>query len=317
MPKILYALASAGGFTGGQKMVVRHVETLRDLGFEARLYVTNALPAGLSHQAPMIRGGFHNDDILVVPDDDVDILRQCEGARWRSVVFVQNPYALAAAGAGEVMRRMADQGRLTLLSVAPRQTATLRRLFPKAAIHDIRAFADERLFRPAPAKQRCIVSTPKKRPQERQAIEAFLRLMHPAWDWPWRDLQGASEIETAESLAQSEVFLSLNRLESVGLAPLEAMAAGCVVAGFTGIGGLSYATPDNGFWVPDEDCEAAADALAEACALVKEGGPALKRRREAGFETARAWSQAACKAELEAAWTQIAPETRVSEGSLD
>jgi glycosyltransferase involved in cell wall biosynthesis len=91
---------------------------------------------------------------------------------------------------------------------------------------------------------------------------------------------------------------------------LEAMASGCLCAGFTGIGGDEYATPDNGFWAPEDDCEAAADALAEAAAVAAEGGAELARRLEAGFETARAWSYAVFLQRLETVWMGIAPEAR-------
>ncbi len=98
---------------------------------------------------------------------------------------------------------------------------------------------------------------------------------------------------------------------------LEAMAAGCVCAGFTGVGGDEYATPDNGFWVPNEDCEAAADALALAADLSQTGGAPLRLMLEAGHETARQWSYAAFRVALEEVWMRLAPEARLREGPLD
>jgi glycosyltransferase involved in cell wall biosynthesis len=98
---------------------------------------------------------------------------------------------------------------------------------------------------------------------------------------------------------------------------LEAMAAGALCAGFTGIGGLEYATPENGFWVAEDDCEAAADALAEACAIATSGGPELARRLEAGYETARQWSYAAFLRQLEETWMRLAPDARLKSGPLD
>ena len=57
----------------------------------------------------------------------------------------------------------------------------------------------------------------------------------------------------AAAMGEAGVFLSLGRLESLGLTPLEAMACGCIVAGFTGIGGQEYASPANGFWAAEDD----------------------------------------------------------------
>ncbi len=94
------------------------------------------------------------------------------------------------------------------------------------------------------------------------------------------------------------------------MATLEAMASGCVCAGFTGVGGQEYATPENGFWAPEDDCEAAVDALAQAADLVKTGGPPLARLVEAARETARHWSYAVFRPALEDFWHRFAPEAR-------
>jgi glycosyltransferase involved in cell wall biosynthesis len=175
----------------------------------------------------------------------------------------------------------------------------------------VRCFADERLFRPAAAKQGAVVFAPRKRPVEARAIARMFRTLHPEHaELAWIPMENRTEVEVANAMGRAALFLSLSRLESVGMTTLEAMASGCVCGGFLGLGGTEYATPENGFWVPEDDCEAAADAMAEAAALVRAGGPALQRRLDAGFETARAWSHAVFRDELEAAWMQLAPEFR-------
>lgn len=178
-------------------------------------------------------------------------------------------------------------------------------------------FADERVFRPGAAKAPAVACAPRKRPLEAQAIQAMFRRFHPRHAAiGWSALEEASEATVAEVFARSALFLSLSRLESVGMTPLEAMASGCVCAGFTGIGGRDFATPENGFWVPEDDCEAAADALAEAADVVRAAGPELARRIEAGRATADLWSYARFRTALEAAWMRLAPEARVSAGPL-
>jgi hypothetical protein len=317
MSKIYYVVHSLGGITGGQKMAVRHVEALRDLGFDAYCYLANQAPGGLAHRAPLVKGHIAPDSIVVLPDDSNDVFRQCAGKRWRLVIFAQNPYHMAARGL-EGIERLAGSGAPTFLAVGHRLAATIRRLYPSAGVELVRCFADERAFRPASAKARSIAFTPRKRKTEADAITALFRRFHPQHDaFEWARVENASEAETAETFARASVFLSLSRLESVGMTTLEAMATGAVCAGFTGIGGLEYATPENGFWVREDDCEAAVDALAEACALATSGGPALARRLEAGYETARQWSYAAFLRQLEETWMRIAPEARLKSGPLD
>ena len=311
MARILYILSSGGGLTGGQKMIVRHVEALCDLGFDAACYLTNKEPGLIEHRAPLVKGRVAPEDVVVVADDAPETLQQCAGAPWRSVVFAPNPYHMARLGL-EGIDALAAAGKLRFLAVAPRLSATLRRLHPEAPVDLVPCFADERRFGVHGTKQAQIAYTPRKRPHEAAAIKGFFKHLHPAHlPLPWVEVQNATETEAAAAFAASSLFLSLSRLESVGMTTLEAMASGCLCAGFTGIGGNEYATPYNGFWVPEDDCEAAADALAEAARVAAEGGAELARRLEAGFETARAWSYEAFHQRLEAVWMGIAPEARV------
>src|SRR5690606_2503939 len=132
---------------------------------------------------------------------------------------------------------------------------------------------------------------PSKRPQETASIAAFLPRLHRDLPQPaWTRIEGRGEAEVAAEFAASAMFLSLNRAEAVGITTLEAMASGCICAGFLGVGGLQYGTPENGFWAADDDCVAAADALARAAELVRAGGAPLAALVEAGRDTAARWS---------------------------
>jgi hypothetical protein len=312
MSRIVYVLLSNGGIAGGQKMAIRHVEALNALGFPAVIHLAlgSKPPAWLEHRAPLEQGvSVRSDDIVVVPDDSADALRTAHTFHGRVVLLSQNLYITAASGGVETIA--GDPQRFSsVICVSQGMAAQLRRLFPGMQVEVVRAFADERIFRPG-EKSRPISFVPRKRHMEAAAIRALFRRLHPAHAGDrWTAIDGAAETAVAQAMAASQVFLSLSRLESVGLATLEAMASGCVVAGFTGIGGRAYATPENGFWVDEDDCFAAADALARAVSLVKVGGPALARMREAAQEAARQWSYATFRGELETAWMQLAPELR-------
>lgn len=312
MARIVYILLTNNGVAGGQKVILRHVEALVELGFDAVCHAASGAepPRWLEHRAPILRGAeIRDDDILVVPDDGVAALGVAAQRAERSVVLCQSsaPY-LALAGLTTIAQHPARLS--TFLSVAPGHTATLRRLFPQATIETVRCFADERLFRPG-EKQFTGALVARKRVAEADAIRALSRHLHPTTaEMRWIRLENATEAQVAGAFAGASVHLSLSRMESVGLTTLEALASGCVCAGFTGIGGRQYATPDNGFWVEEEDCLAAADALAQAIALVRAGGAPLRRYVEAGMATAQQWSYAAFREDLETAWTRIAPDAR-------
>lgn len=312
MPRIVYILLTNAGVAGGQKVILRHVEALAELGFDAVCAYEGEAPRWFEHRAPMERcWQMRPDDIVVVPDDGVPALGHLSRRAERAVVLCQSsaPY-LAAAGLSVLARH--PERFSTLISVGQGHTAVLQRLFPRATIETIRCFADERVFRPG-EKQFTGSLVARKRPAEANAIRALSRHLHPSTaELGWHRLEKATEAQVASAFATASVHLSLSRMESVGLTTLEAMASGCVCAGFTGIGGRQYATPDNGFWVDEDDCLAAADALARAISLARAGGAPLRRHVEAGLATAQQWSYAAFRQDLEAAWMRLAPDARLA-----
>jgi hypothetical protein len=301
-------------------MIIRHVETLRDLGFDAVCYigVQSKVPAWFEHKAPLELGTpVRPDDIVVVPDDADEALVTCATAPFRTLVFSQNPYNFAAANFDK-LDLFAPARFPTVIAVGRKLAATIRRVFPRADVEIVPCFADERLFSPAVSKRAAVTYAPRKRPLEANAIQSMFRRFHPPHAaLPWVALANATEGQMAQAFGGSSLHLSLSRLESVGMTTLEAMASGCVCAGFTGVGGDEYATPDNGFWVPNEDCEAAADALALAADLSQTGGAPLRLMLEAGHGTARQWSYAAFRVALEEVWMRLAPEARLRDGPLD
>jgi hypothetical protein len=319
MPRIFYNLMTQGGVAGGVKVTLRHVEALRDLGFDAVCYMPpgSVPPAWIEHTAPIeVSPPVGPDDIVVLADDAVRGLMNMLRTDIRIVLLAQNPYLFAAISF-ETLNAYPDHRFPTIMAVSQPLAATIARAYPQARLEIVPCFADERLFGPAPGKGFAVAYSPRKRQVEGLAIPQLFRRIHPRHaSLEWTELSGRTEREVAGAFAASALHLSLSRLESVGMTTLEAMASGCVCAGFPGVGGRIYMTPENGFWAPDEDCEAAADALAEAADLVRTGGPRFAAMVEAGQETARAWSYARFREALEQAWMRIAPQMRKSNGPL-
>jgi hypothetical protein len=320
MSRIVYIVYANGAVQGGQKMAIRHVETLRELGFDAvcRLSGPSTPPTWLSHKVQFeFNSPILPDDILVVPEDADSTLRKLATLPNRTIVLAQNPFLMADRAFAASDRYPADRSP-GFITVGPKMVATIRRAFPQAEIDLVPCFADERIFRPAATRRRAVAFSPRKRPFEIRVIRAFFQRFYPersALDWI--ELAQVSEVQVAQAFGSASLHLSLSRFESVGMTVLEAMAGGCVCAGFTGVGGHEFATPDNGFWVPDDDCEAAADALAQADDLVQAGGPALRHYLDSAQTTARQWSYAAFRERLEEVWMRLAPGARLGAHALD
>ena len=294
-------------------MLFRHVETLCDLGFDAFCMTGSGsvTPNWFSHRAPLMPPqALRPDDIVVIADDASDALKLNATRSERAVVFCQDPINFAAKSL-DAMDLFPGAKFPTLMANSPSVAATLTRLYPHANVEMVPCFADDRLFGPASEKCLEISYTPRKRPLEVAAIHGlFQRLYRSHERLAWNPLINCSEAEVAAEFGRSGLFLSLSRMESVGMTTLEAMASGCVCAGFRGVGGNSFASSENGFWAPDDDCVAAVDAIAEAADLYKTGGPGLSQLTEASVETARQWSYGRFRTTLEEVWMRIAPEAR-------
>lgn len=93
MAKIFDLLLSQGrGLTGGHRMIPRHVEALRDLGFDnACLLGAGSLPPkGIEHSAPLLPASpVRPEDIIVLLDDAQQAIRFNRDRPERSVIFSQ------------------------------------------------------------------------------------------------------------------------------------------------------------------------------------------------------------------------------------
>lgn len=110
-------------------------------------------------------------------------------------------------------------------------------------------------------KKRQIAYMPRKRSQEVSAFVDCLDGREELEGWTLKPIDNVSGEEAHRILSESLVFLSFSHLEGFGLPPAEAMAAGCIVIGYTGVGGEEYFELGGGFAIPDGDMSAFAEVL--------------------------------------------------------
>ena len=311
MSRIFYVSHDLSEPRGGIAVLYSHVAALREHGFEA--FIVHATPGfryPLARQdIPVIDAsnlGVSRSDVLVVPEDHPAAIRKCRALSCRKVLLCQNHfYVFDGLEPGETW---SDFGFSGYLCVSRPVQQALRKWFGveasvvRPAIHS--SFFNE-ASKPlaSPITAACM---PRKGLPHLRLVQGLLATRPVGGsDIAWVEINGLSQDQVAAHLRAAHIYVSTSEAEGLGLPPLEAMAAGCLVVGFAGGGGLDYATADNGVWVPDEDPWALAEALRQT--LVDLADPqrtaVLEAKRRAGRAAATSYTHARFERDLIAFWT--------------
>ena len=222
----------------------------------------------------------------------------------RKVIYSQNHF-YGALGIGDA-EGYAAYGVTDILCSSRTIYDHCRLRHPAVRAYVVPCAVDPAQFKPAPTKRNIIAFMPRKRAVEATYIRDMFRFTYPQYrDWEWGEIANVGEAEAARLMGEARVFLSLSRLEGFGLTPLEAMASGCVVAGFTGIGGREYATPDNGFWAGEDDFPVCVDAVAKAVAQSLSTGTAKAQYDAACRKTVNLYAPQTFQKGVKDAWDKI------------
>ncbi len=291
---------------GGVATIYRHAEILAEHGLPAFVTLSEKPSVDFydSHAPLIVHGGNMRvgpGDIFVVPECFPEIVAALKSTPATLLMFCQNQYYLPFTP--DPRAGFAEFGVHGVIASSEAVRAFFRDVYGLTDIPFIPYAIDAAIFAPAPAKRRQIAFMPRKLTQHIPFIRAVFQRRHRRHaDVPWAAIDGKTQRESAAILAESDVFLSLSHQESFGLPPLEAMASGCLVAGFHGDGGREYMTSENGWWAETGDWKACVDGLAAALDLLVGGGTTLSARREAMAATVARYSPARMEAELVGFW---------------
>ena len=166
--RIVYLSWPAMEITGGIKSGVRHVEFLREAGFEAILAAPGGQrPGWFQTGVPIVDTStlVPGDDVLVFPENHFDLLRAC--AEWpnRKLVFCRNHY-YAWRGLGNC-GHYADFGVTGAICTGRYVAAFFRMRFPSLPIAIMPSSVDPNVFRFQGQKKLQIAFAPHKRPWSR------------------------------------------------------------------------------------------------------------------------------------------------------
>lgn len=112
-------------------------------------------------------------------------------------------------------------------------------------------------------KSRLITYMPRKRPWEAKIIDEALRRRGKMGTYELKALDGMSRKEVSEHLGRSRIFISLLKQEALGFPAAEAMASGCIVIGFDGLGCEEYFNSATGIPITEGDVARVVEAVEE------------------------------------------------------
>lgn len=278
--RIILFCPPATVINGGIKQIFLLADTLRAQGFDAVVFEEQGRrPAWFPSSAPVVSQGVfapRADEVLVLPEDQPQILKIFKDWPQRKVIYSQNHfYGSLSLPNGE---SFADYGAAHAICCSRTTLEHMIWRHPNVKPFYVPCGIDRSLFSPAATKKKNILYMPRKRPVEAAFIKDVFRYTYPECaDWKWVEVHDKTEAEAARLMGEAKIFLALSRMESLGLTPLEAMACGCVVAGFTGLGGREFATPANGFWAEEDDFKGCAAQLRRAVDLALQPDESTER----------------------------------------
>lgn len=314
MPRVVYVCWPPKEITGGIKVAFQHVELLVEAGKQAVVATPDAQrPDWFATTAEVIaHDKIRGDDVLVFPENNARFLGAFASSAQPKVVFCQNPYFVHQGLGGRLS--YAEYGVTHIMCPSMTVVKFCAMRFPGMKAGYTPFYLDRTRFKYSTTKAMQVAVVPRKRMTEFGAIADLLRAKHPdLGEVPWMYLHGVTEEQVADGMGRSAVFLSLARLEAHGLTKLEAMASGCICAGYTGVyGGNDSATAMNGFWAEEEDVFGAVEQLAAAIRLVKEGGEPYRLMLEEGLRTASRYNKEESAQMLMKFWDGAARDFGVS-----
>ena len=284
--RVYYLAPHLAAASGGVRNIYRHVDSLNSLGIDAAVVhakaghradwfanKTRVLDAGQVSLGPR--------DLLVVPEcygpglgglpDGIRVVIFNQGAyhTFDRIPFENTEPGAPYAGLADVVG---------LLTVSQDSAALLRYGFPSMAVSIARPVVDGSVFHPSDAMRgRRIAYLTHRRPQEREQLLHLLRAHGLPAGWELVPISRRTEAQTANMMRTSALFLGFSEREGFGLPPAEAMASGCYVIGYPGMGGREFFEPDHCAPIPDGDLLAFARAIDDAIAAHDEDTEAFSK----------------------------------------
>jgi len=304
--RILYILWPFEFPAGGPGVIYDHVEILSQNGFNAFIVLPKKPPIDFyNSRAPLLIAKdipYQEGDIYVIPEGFFDDMQRLKYSPAKKIMFCQNQYYMPFSD--NPLLGFSEFPVDSVIASSESISYFLKEVYGLSNVPLIPCSIDTSLYSSG-IKKKQIAFMPRKLREDAAFICATFKRIHKNYaDIPWVAIDNVDRHSAAEIMSSSELFLSLSHKDSFGLPPLEAMASGCLVAGYHGDGGREYMNKKNGWWAENGDWLACVNGLASALALIDSGGIELNKIKEQMKTTVERYSRDKMKEKLINYWTE-------------
>lgn len=281
--------------SGGIRKLYRSVDLLNEAGLAAAIMHRRRgfKCTWFSHRTRIASSDeavLNHHDVIVIPEIYCSSENDLPPG-VRTIIFNQNAYLMIdsiVSEWGATSSYVKNPDLSGILVVSEDNARAMEYIFPGVQVSRVRPGLDLSLhYPPQASKPRRIAYMPRKRFDESNKILSLLRLRGILEGWEVVAIDRRTEEEAAELLRSAQIFLSFNKLEGFGLPPLEALACGCLVVGFHGLGGREFFYPPFATAVEDGDILGFTRAVEETIHLVDRDPAMAAAASEAGIRFVR------------------------------
>lgn len=197
-------------------------------------------------------------DFVIIPEGTSHVMQNLAQSPSKKIILAQSwIYILNSIQPGYSWQ---SYGINDCISISDAVTEYINTVFPGTNIKQCKQSINRDLFYPPQNlsdKAPVIAFSSKRGPENRMKTYNVIRNFqqwYPQYKWfRFVELNDLSKEEYAERLRTSALVLYTDEIAGFGTMPLEAMACGTHVVGWTPFGGKEYISDRNGFWANNGD----------------------------------------------------------------
>lgn len=198
------------------------------------------------------------EDIMIIPEGFPNIMENTAQLPCKRIVMAQSwYYVLSGMKVGQKWQHF---GIKDVISISDGITEYLNTIMPGLNIKNYKQAIDRNMFsvpEKISDKAPMISYMPGRGPESQMKTNTVIRTFYeffPHYRWiRFAPLQGLTKEQFAQQLKNSAIALYTDEVAGFGTLPLEAMASGTHVVGWTPFGSKEYVNQNNGFWAVNGD----------------------------------------------------------------